>query len=273
MLATLLDRGEGVALPLPPELEERYGGPLRFPDRSPFLFANFVSTLDGVVSYDVPGIEGAQQVSASHAADRFVLALLRAVADAVIVGAGTLRKEPKSVWTATSVMPDLAPAFGELRRRLGRPLHPTTVIVTSTGDVDRSLPAFRGEAPVILATTRRGAAYAESLPNASVRLVADAAPFTSRAILDLVLRETGGTRILTEGGPTVLGGFLREGLIDELFLTVAPRLAGRSSEHRRLALVEAAAFEPKTSPRGRLLSLKSADDYLFTRYAIGAPPG
>src|SRR5437762_2439209 len=169
MLATLLDRGEGVALPLPPELAERYGGPLRFPDRSPFVFANFVSTLDGVVSYDVPGLEGAQQVSASHAADR--------------------------------------------------------------------------------------------------------APFTSRAILDLVLRETGGTRILTEGGPTVLGSFLREDLIDELFLTVAPRLAGRSPEHRRLALVEAAAFEPKTSPRGRLLSLKSADDYLFTRYAIGARPG
>ena len=268
MLATLLDRGEGDALPLPRELEERYGGPLRMPSASPFVFANFVSTLDGVVSYDVPGIEGAQQVSAGHPADRFVLALLRAAADAVVVGAGTLRKEPKSVWTATSVMPELAPAFMELRQRLGRPLHPTTVIVTSTGEVDRSLPAFRGEAPVIVATTSRGAAYAESLPNATVRVVSERAPFSSRAILDLVLRETGGTRFLTEGGPTVLGSFLREDLIDELFLTLAPRLAGRSPEHRRLALVESAAFEPKTSPSGRLISLKSADDYLFTRYAI-----
>ena len=245
MLSTLLDRSEGEELPLPLALAERYGGPLRMPARSPHVFANFVTTLDGVVSYDEPGAEQAKHVSAGHPADRFVLALLRAVADAVIVGAGTLRKEPRTVWTPASVAPDLAPAFAELRERMGLRPQATTVLVSASGKIDRSLPVFKGDAPVVVT---EGGAPAE--------------------IVALAEREGGGGRILTEGGPTLLGRFLEAGAVDELFLTIAPRLAGRSDERRRMALVEGVDFRPDTSPQGRLVSVKAADDYLFTRFAM-----
>ena len=267
MLATFVDRSEGEALPLPEALAARYGGELRMPRRSPFVFANFVSSIDGIVSYDEPGFERAREVSAGYAADRFMLALLRAAADAVIVGAGTLRKEP-GVWTAASVAPDLADDFADLRKRLGRPPHPTTIIVSASAEIEAGVPAFRGEAPVVIATTRAGANRLAGMPNVQVRTVSDVAPLPSRAIVDLAVRESGGTRILTEGGPTLFGQFLADRAIDELFLTIAPRVAGRSREKRRLALVEGAAFSPPQSPLGALLSLKLADDYLFARYAI-----
>jgi len=90
----------------------------------------------------------------------------------------------------------------------------------------------------------------------------------ARALIDLAVRESAGGRILTEGGPTLFGQFLQDGVIYELFLPIAPRLAGRSRDKRRLALVEGTAFTPSGSPRGKLLSLKLVDEYLFARYAL-----
>lgn len=267
MLATLLDRGGGEPLPLPAALAERYGGALRMPVRS--VFANFVSTLDGVVSYDAPGSEVAAVVSDGYAGDRFVLALLRTIAHAVVVGAGTLRAETSSVWMPESVFPEAGDAFAGARRALQLPAYAPTVIVTATGNVDLSLGAFQRGLPVVIATTRAGAERFTTLPaGVRVRIVAEAAPLRSRAVVDLAREEGGGERILTEGGPTLLGRFLAERVLDELFLTIAPRLAGRSGAAHRIALVEEAAFDARSSPRGRLISLKAADDYLFTRYAM-----
>jgi 5-amino-6-(5-phosphoribosylamino)uracil reductase len=130
----------------------------------------------------------------------------------------------------------------------------------------------------VLITTQAGAARLGALPpRTRVHVIAGAArpaeaadggrP-SARAVLDAVVAESGARMVLSEGGPALLGGWLREGLVDELFLTVAPRLAGRSAEERRLALVEGAAFTPDDAPRARLLSAKRADDYLFLRYAL-----
>jgi riboflavin biosynthesis pyrimidine reductase len=69
-------------------------------------------------------------------------------------------------------------------------------------------------------------------------------------------------------GPTLFGQFLRERQVDELFLTLAPLVAGRARDNPRLSLVEQTAFAPEDAPRPRLLSLKVADDYLFARFAI-----
>ncbi|HZP96971.1 MAG TPA: dihydrofolate reductase family protein [Candidatus Limnocylindria bacterium] len=267
MLATLLERAAGDALPLSAPLLERYGGPLRFPARAPYVFANFVSTLDGIVSYDVPGLEAAAQVSGGHASDRFVLALLRAVSDAVVVGAGTLRKEPTSVWTPRHVFPDAAAEFAALRGALGLRPQPLTVVVSASGDLDLSLPAFRSGVPVVVATTVGSARRLPAPAGVRVIALAERAPLPTSAIVALAARE-GGPRVLTEGGPRLLGQFLEDGALDELFLTIAPRLAGRGEDARRLGLVEGVAFTPDRAPRGRLVSVKSADDYLFTRFAF-----
>jgi riboflavin biosynthesis pyrimidine reductase len=270
VLATLLERDDGEALPLPSTLADRYGGPLRLPRRTPYVFANFVSTIDGVVSFDAPGIARASEVSHGHAGDRFVLALLRAAADAVVVGAGTLRKEPDGVWTPEFVFREAGDAFAELRRALGATPRPLLVLVSASGALDLSLPAFDGGGPVVIATTDEGArALADAPRHVRVHAIARAgARIGAGAIVDLARRESGGERILTEGGPRLLAPFFAEGALDELFLTIAPGIAGRTDDERRLALVEGVAFRPDRAPRGRLLSVKAADDYLFTRFAF-----
>ena len=267
MLETLFDRTSGETLPLPAGLEELYGGPLRLPARA--VFANFVSTIDGIVSFDVPGQDQAKQVSRGYPGDRFMLALLRAVADAVVVGAGTLRKERDSIWTAERAFPKEANSFAALRAALGRPSRPLTIIVTATGDVDLAAPVFVDGGPVIIATTRPGAARLGKTPaHVQVRVVADEAPLRSTDLVRLAIAESGGSRILTEGGPNLFGAFLEEHAVDELFLTIAPQVAGRSREARRTGLVEGAAFLPDRAPRATLRSLKRSEDYLFTRFAF-----
>ena len=67
------------------------------------------------------------------------------------------------------------------------------------------------------------------------------------AIVD-VLRERGLDVVVCEGGPNLLGGLIGAGLVDELFLTVAPQVAGRSPDAPRLALVEGLAFAIDDAP-------------------------
>lgn len=103
---------------LPEPLRRLYGGSLGF--ARPRVYANFVASLDGVVALeDEP--HSSQLISGSSEADRFVMGLLRACADAVVIGAGTLRAAPDSVWTPAFIFPDAARDFAALRRDLGRP--------------------------------------------------------------------------------------------------------------------------------------------------------
>ena len=255
-------------LPLPPALIRRYGGELRFPapDR-PWVFANFVTTIDGLVSFALPGRSQSGLISLDHPADRFMLALLRACADAVIVGAGTLREYPRSRWTPEETAPDLAGELAALRSALAKPRRPLVAFVTASGKIDLGLPVFTSGDPVLVVTTTEGAARLGAAP-ASVRVRATERVPKAREIVDAVARETQGRLLLTEGGPAVLGQFLRERVLDELFLTMAPQLAGRSAEERRIGLVEGIAFDPDDAPRTELLSVRRADDHLFFRYRI-----
>ena len=83
------------------------------------MFANFVASLDGIVAIDPPRGTGAE-ISGGDAHDRAVMGMLRAVADAVVIGAGNLRAEGDHVWTAERVCPELAPAYAALRASLGK---------------------------------------------------------------------------------------------------------------------------------------------------------
>src|ERR1700753_1768080 len=87
---------------LPEGLRARYDGDLSVPpapqDR-PYCIANFVSTLDGVVSFNLPGQSEGSQISGSNEEDHFIMGLLRAAADAVIIGSGTLQTTgPHGAW-------------------------------------------------------------------------------------------------------------------------------------------------------------------------------
>ena len=265
MLATLLDRSDGTELPLPASLRDRYGGDLRFPRDRVHVFANFVSSIDGVVSFALPGKTQASFISKGEPADRFVLGLLRAAADAVVVGAGTLREERGGMWTPEQPFPDAAGGFAELRRAMHASERPLMVVVSASGDLDLKTPALAEGAPVVILTTRAGV---KCLAGAPTHLRIRALERTTAAeILKATVDETGGKLILTEGGPTLLGHFLRERSLDDLFLTIAPRIVGRDATARRLALVEGAAFAPGEAPESRLASVKTAGDYLFLRFA------
>src|SRR4029077_2775245 len=87
--------------------------------------------------------------SGKHAGDRFLMALLRACADGVVLGAGTLRATPGHLWTPAHVYPALGESFTALRRALGRSSEPRLVVITGKGEIDASHPAIKRGATIV----------------------------------------------------------------------------------------------------------------------------
>ena len=85
------------------------------------------------------------------------------------------------------------------------------------------------------------------------------------------LHRRGHELILSEGGPTTFSALVAAGLVDELFLTTSPLLAGRTPGGPRPALVEHAEFLADTIVEGKLLTLKRGGSHLFARYQIAKP--
>jgi riboflavin biosynthesis pyrimidine reductase len=270
-LETLFDRAEGEAIPLPPALREAYGGDLRFPaGHQPHVFANFVTTLDGLVSFGIAGAESARFISRGHPGDRLVMGILRASADTVVSGSGTLRAEGRVTWTPQQIFPAAADLYGEIRRARGAPERTRVAILTASGEIDLEAAVFRSaDAEPIVVTSAAGAERlaARGTGTVRVRAVGERAP-TMREAIDAVAAETGARLILSEAGPSLFGKMLAEGVVDELFLTVAPHLAGRSKERPGIPLVDETAFAPDRSPWGELVSAKRSNGFLLLRYTL-----
>lgn len=171
------------------------------------LRVNFVSSADGAVTVD--GLSA----GLSGPADKRVFALLRDLADVVLVAAGTIRGEGYSY-------PDLSPRRRARRRAAGRAELPTFAIVSRSLDLDLSSTLFT-DPPVrtVVLTT----------PDAPVDRLAGTADVVATDDLTAgiaALRERGLGRILCEGGPTLFSSLVAAGLADELCLTVSPLLAG-----------------------------------------------
>lgn len=273
-LDTLYDAATGDPVPLPPELAAVYGT-FRLPMHAnrPHVIGNFVTTLDGVVSLNTPGHMGGSDISGHNVHDRLVMGLLRAVADAVVVGAGTLRSVPAHRWTASYIYPPLAAAYQVLRARLAKPDPPLNVIVTAHGHLDRELPVFQSrEVPVLIVTSRAGAEEIGALelpPSVQVAALDDAGPLGAGAILEAIRRVRQCAVILVEGGPHLMGDFLAKRCLDELFLTLAPQVAGRNGAADRPGLVAGHRFAPEQPIWGTLASVKRGGSHLFLRYAFG----
>src|SRR5574340_695218 len=133
---------------LPDELRGLYGGDLRFPEPPigrPYVFANFVTTLDGVVSFNIAGRSGGVSGSGANEGDRFIMGLLRASADAVMVGAATVGAVSRGgLWTADFIYPPAKELYTRYRAGLPRkPEHPLIVVVTARGSLDLNRAIFR----------------------------------------------------------------------------------------------------------------------------------
>jgi riboflavin biosynthesis pyrimidine reductase len=201
-------------------------------------------------------------VSGGSEADRFVMGLLRATADAVLIGAGTFRKARGDLWLPEAIYPAAGALFADLRRRLGLRRQPPLVVVTSSGAIDIAQPALDD---ALIVTSPAGAARLRgTLPAGAQLREIDARPIPARAIVDL-LRAEGIASILTEGGPSLFGELLSESLIDELFVTTSPRLFGRFTDDQRKSLVAGRDLA------GRALDLASVrrhGSHLFLRYTL-----
>jgi riboflavin biosynthesis pyrimidine reductase len=252
---------------LPGELESLYGGP--FGLEAPVLYANFVETLDGVVAIRSEPRSN-RLVSGDSDTDRFVMGLLRACADCVLVGSGTLHGSPKALWTPERAHPEEADAFAELRRRLGLPADPMLAVMTASGALDPAHPALEHGAVVL--TTQTGAERCRrQLPGSVEVVVLDGDTAVEPADAVAALRERGYRSICSEAGPHVFGSLVAAGLVDELFLTFSPLLAGRSELGQRLGLVEATELLPERQEQARLLSVRRDGAHLFLRYGLSSP--
>jgi riboflavin biosynthesis pyrimidine reductase len=174
------------------------------------------------------------------------------------------------------VYPPAAEAYAAWRRALGLDApQPTSVIVSASGDIDPDHPGLSDPGvPVVIITTSRGATRlrAARLPGTIDVVVAGSDDRVEPASIVDILRDHRLDVVVCEGGPNLLGGLVEGGFVEEMFLTVAPQLAGRSPSSPRLALVEGVAFDITEAPWSRLISVMRAEDHLFLRYRVDAQP-
>jgi riboflavin biosynthesis pyrimidine reductase len=230
------------------------------------VYGNFVSSIDGVVAIEGGRAPSGGIISGRNEADRFVMGLLRAFADAVVVGAGTVRAEGgRALWTPEFIFPAAADGYQALRRSLKRSASPRLVIITSRGDLDPSDRALQTGA-LVLTTARSADALQRALPGATeVRAVSNSDQVDVSEIF-AALRSDGYETILTEGGPRLFGQMVMSDSVDELFVTLSPALAGQSGSGS-FGLIYGVAFgrSPKWT---QLRSVRRHGSHLFLRYAL-----
>jgi riboflavin biosynthesis pyrimidine reductase len=273
-LQTLFESSTGAVLPLPTRLERLYGT-FRLPKSRSHMhvFSNFVSSVDGIVSLQERGHSGGGDISGFSIQDRMVMGLLRAAADVVVVGSGTLDADAHHVWTPAGICPELADDYRRLEKSLGKAAPSLNVVVSARGLVNLRLPVFAsGKVPAMILTTEAGAKLLtrQKVPE-SVRICAigrSAREIPARTILAALKRATPGKRILVEGGPRLLATFYKERLIDEQFLSLSPQISGRVMGDARMGLVMGETFAPKDPLWGRLVDVRRGARLLFLRYSF-----
>jgi riboflavin-specific deaminase-like protein len=209
----------------------------------PYLAVNFAATVDGRAA--IGGVSG----PIGSATDTAMLAGLRTRFDAVMIGAGTMRAERYG-----RLVPSQEKR--ERRERLGLPHDPLMVIVSGRLDLPWDAPLF-AEGGRALVFTSSAAEPPETA--ASLRVVRHEGAVDLRAALRHLRRERGVRALLCEGGPRLHGELQAGGLVDDLFLTIAPRLSG--GEAPRIvegALPRIVELEPAW--------LLEQDGELFARY-------
>jgi riboflavin biosynthesis pyrimidine reductase len=273
-LEVLLEAMRGRPLPLPPRLARLYGR-LRMPQprARPHVVSNFATTLDGVVSLNVEGHKSGGDISGWSAEDRMVMGILRAYADAVVVGSGTFEVDRRHVWTSEDISPRFAADYRSFRAALGKHGPPLNAVVSGSGSLDLSLPLFAsGKVPALIVTTAAGEKRLrkQRVPDTVViRAVrGKGRKIAARSVLAALMRERSCKSILVEGGPRLVADFYAEGLLDELFLTLSPQIAGRSIPDERVSLVMGRIFATRRPLWGTLADLRRGESHLFLRYSF-----
>ncbi len=263
----LFDEQPPVGRQLPAAFRELYGGwPLPDAADRPFTYVNFVMSHDGRVSFNSPGHLGGGDISRRDRHDRWLMGLLRARADAVLVGGSSITAAGNHVWTPGAVFPADAAAFAALRKHEGRQPTPLLVVLTRSGRVPEHAPALDDpQLPIVVATTERGAGVARAILGARphVDYLVAGELLDQRAVMRALRAQFGVESLLCEAGPQVYAALLADGLIDDAFVTISPIIVGASQEQARPSLVEGVAFGYANPPELRVLSVHRQGSYLY----------
>lgn len=277
----LFETGENSLLEHP--VLARYGR-LGFPDPPagrPWIYSNFVQSLDGITSLLGRYFTGGDIAQSPD--DRWVMDLLRAHADAVLTGCTTLLDERSARGPGSRgiVFRVIDPEVQNLRQALG--LGPErNLIVSGHGHLPwRDLKLFdRGPLESGIVTSELGAKNLGPLPSHILLVVAGAGPLVDLPLAMRQLREQFNIRrLLCEGGPTLYGSLARADLIDEKFVTVAPIETGQQvpAEQERIAAETGPVllrpttfggpgFTKANATRWRWMSCRKLGDHEFNRY-------
>lgn len=222
----------------------------------PFVFVNMAMTADGKITSaarEYPEFTSEQ--------DRRNMDRLRAEADAVLVGAGTLRADDPPMRVRD-------PGMQAYRLSLGRPLELTNVVVTASAELSPDAEFFvRGSRETRIVVT------VENAPEDRVSRLEDRATVWRvgrdrvdlRALLDRLADERNVRRLLLEGGGEINWQFVRLDLVDELHVTVAPSLLGGRDAPTPL---EGDGFAMAEQRRLRLADVRREGDELYCRYEV-----
>ena len=223
------------------------------PAQRAFTIANFVSSVDGRAS--VQGRSG----GLGDDGDKAIFRALRRASDAVLVGTGTMRAENYGRIVADA-------AARRAREQRGLSPEPLAVTLTRSGRLTLEIP--RCAEPAARIVIFSGADVDLSGVQAQVELVrADPGALSFAGALTHLRRAHDVRLALCEGGPGVLGALLREGVLDQLCLTLAGKLVGGGDAP---AITSGPALpEPAVAALAEVLERAGT---LFMRYAIGTPP-
>ncbi len=271
----LVEFAGNLGFPSPPD--QRPQRPQR-----PWVYSNFVQSLDGMVTFGGEHPEGRWIAQSRH--DRWMMDLLRAHADAVLYGTGSLIQE-----TLHSGIPG-GPVFRIANPDLLRLRHEVldrgkqrNIVVTGSGRLRvNDYRLFQShEVDAWIVTTREGKERLGDCGKTPVLVFGERDEIDLGAMLH-ALRESHGVRyLLCEGGPTLNGRLVRGGWMDEKFLTIAPQEIGplipdselgpderngEKSQWRRLTTIEGPGFSVETARWYRWISCRRAGDHEFNRY-------
>jgi riboflavin biosynthesis pyrimidine reductase len=254
------------------------------PAGRPWIYSNFVQSLDGITSLLGQHASGGEISQSRH--DRWLMDLLRAHADAILLGMNTLREEQRArgpesrgivFRVADSTLRDLRSKLGKGRER--------NIFVSRAADLDLSRhKVFDGD--VVDAAVLTSPAGAQRLraqgkhPQVDIIEAGEGERLDLPAAVGKLREELGIQYLLCEGGPTVYGNLARADLVDEKFMTVAPVEVGQvvPAEQERIreeqtlpvllrpTVFGGPGFTREQVTRWQWISCRKAGDHEFNRY-------
>ncbi len=226
------------------------------PHERPFFYTNFVATIDGKVMV-LTSSESYWPIGSSI--DHEVLVELRACADLLIHGKNT------ALWyrALNSLEKE---SFKNARKLQGKAPDLPYLVISNTPDdrLIRYLDSKDKQKPFLVTSEN---AYVSDELAQIVQLIRCGENKVDLQGLVSLLQERGFKNVLVEGGPTVLGAFFAHDFIDEIFLTIAPKIFG-NSRNAALTMVEGYLFPPDKIKKCELLSVKQVGNELFLHYKV-----